>query len=643
MTSKNKSLVKISEPLTDPDVLRDKYRNILRHHVDKNDLNKKENKIANLIYYNDLNAVRQRISDWVAGRLIARHAFVPDWTDLIRVFDYVFIDAHVFGIINGIKQKIKGKEFVIKNLSNEIEPELTKHLETKWFSRYQDFFVESLFYPYSLVELGEYINGKFDNIKMIKREYVVPQWRSVKMFLYGTTVPKYQTHFPQTGTRLGDITEDPSSYLLDYFEGEERINDYIFMECPLHDLGLLDIAAPHALGKMGSYSLFLDYLQKFVIPFRHGRTELNDPRRKDNMINMMEDWAGSGYAVTDLQDEIELLSQSGTSIAPFSELFKYSNNEISKAFASAVGIFDEKNFVGSAEAGERMLDKLVQAYCEELIYNVNDELIPRLSQRDTRYVGKSFEFVNKEVIPYTERVDAIIKLTQAGFNLNPEEVSEKVDMEIIVPEVLEGEELAEADKIRQESQSRLKGTVGGVQGVLQIQSSVAQSITQYDAGIVMLMEFYGVDEELAKRILGDEGKIKETMMEKKQVEEEMRKIQQQQTQQEDEDQESSEEEQEDEGNDATNVIYPKEMVENVERALKYAKVAKFDLNKYQDLTIVANSIINGEKLSSKNIDWISKAKIINEPYTKNVSAVWMDMLGGQAGKEWANKQLKKLK
>lgn len=62
--------------------------------------------------------------------------------------------------------------------------------------------------------------------------------------------------------------------------------------------------------------------------------------------------------------------------------------------------------------------------------------------------------------------------------------------------------------VEAEAKAKLKGTVGGVQGVLQIQASVAQGITDYNAAVVLLFEIYGFDETTAKRILGTPKKMK---------------------------------------------------------------------------------------------------------------------------------------
>lgn len=59
------------------------------------------------------------------------------------------------------------------------------------------------------------------------------------------------------------------------------------------------------------------------------------------------------------------------------------------------------------------------------------------------------------------------------------------------------------DKLNKESQATLRGSVGGVTGVLSIQTSVSQKITDYDSGLAMLEEIFGYSTEVAKRILGN--------------------------------------------------------------------------------------------------------------------------------------------
>jgi hypothetical protein len=61
---------------------------------------------------------------------------------------------------------------------------------------------------------------------------------------------------------------------------------------------------------------------------------------------------------------------------------------------------------------------------------------------------------------------------------------------------------AEFQRTQAEAQANLKGSVGGVQGILQIQQSVANGVTDYSAAISLLGVIYGIEEQTARQILG---------------------------------------------------------------------------------------------------------------------------------------------
>jgi len=58
------------------------------------------------------------------------------------------------------------------------------------------------------------------------------------------------------------------------------------------------------------------------------------------------------------------------------------------------------------------------------------------------------------------------------------------------------------DDVNADAQAALRGSVGGVQGILQIQQAVSSGITDYDAAITILKEIFGFTEEIALEILG---------------------------------------------------------------------------------------------------------------------------------------------
>lgn len=71
--------------------------------------------------------------------------------------------------------------------------------------------------------------------------------------------------------------------------------------------------------------------------------------------------------------------------------------------------------------------------------------------------------------------------------------------------------------IEAEAKAKLKGSVGGVQGILAIQQQVSEGVTPYPAGLAILELIYGIGGEEGKRILGDENEIKSKIQAKSQT------------------------------------------------------------------------------------------------------------------------------
>jgi len=57
--------------------------------------------------------------------------------------------------------------------------------------------------------------------------------------------------------------------------------------------------------------------------------------------------------------------------------------------------------------------------------------------------------------------------------------------------------------VQENAQAQLKGSVGGVQGILSIQQSVSQGFTTIDSGSAILELIYGIEPSTARRMLGE--------------------------------------------------------------------------------------------------------------------------------------------
>jgi hypothetical protein len=78
-----------------------------------------------------------------------------------------------------------------------------------------------------------------------------------------------------------------------------------------------------------------------------------------------------------------------------------------------------------------------------------------------------------------------------------------------------GEKIDTPVDVEAEAKAKLKGSVGGVEGILSIQTQVSEGITPYSAALSILELIYGINQQDGRQILGDENEIKKNIESKK--------------------------------------------------------------------------------------------------------------------------------
>ena len=244
------------------------------------------------------------------------------------------------------------------------------------------------------------------------------------------------------------------------------------------------------------------------------------------------------------QDEIYPIPYYSTSINWIEldyEISKFHLNQVKQGFAPsfilnfATGIpgveeMDEyyrdfrRNYEGAANSG-----KIIITYSEGA--DQKPELVPiQLNDSDERFIMLQ-DMVEKNIVMGHEIPPQLVILTpgKLGSTTERQELLTEFQAYYITPrqEQLETafnyvlstigftEEivLKQYDEvnaiqvedlgIQEKAQAELKGSVGGVQGILSIQASVSQGITSIDSGSAILEIIYGIDAQTARRMLGE--------------------------------------------------------------------------------------------------------------------------------------------
>lgn len=137
---------------------------------------------------------------------------------------------------------------------------------------------------------------------------------------------------------------------------------------------------------------------------------------------------------------------------------------------------------------------LNQGYRQE----VDRSKIEALNQSKEEQVANWITMYDKGILS-REKFLELTEITDEGASLKPS-TTISITNESNNNDSIEGNDSAQQAKLQ--AQANLRGSVGGVQGILAIQTSVSQGTTSRSAALVTLIEIYGFDKDTASQILG---------------------------------------------------------------------------------------------------------------------------------------------
>jgi hypothetical protein len=214
----------------------------------------------------------------------------------------------------------------------------------------------------------------------------------------------------------------------------------------------------------------------------------------------------------DLKTEIELMqefaaSQQGLPIAIRYESYisyvdrRYNADPVARQIATICAMYnsvylltpDERvNMLASGQITERdaisaqfVFDAITELYYDDNVDILSGDFVGIKQAIDTKLQS---------------RFEAVASVELPDVNMDEFNNANTVD-EFNTPQ---------ANDIEAEAKANLKGSVGGVQGILQIQKSVTDGVTDYNAALAILDLIYGISLDDAKRILGTPRIIKPT-------------------------------------------------------------------------------------------------------------------------------------
>lgn len=311
-------------------------------------------KVKSQVVKIDLGRANQDVGKWRNATKVAESVTNPNRVQLYTIYKDVVLDGHLSSLMRTIKLKVKAGDFFIKDSNGETDDELTKRINQPWFDRYLEYFIESVFYGHSLIQIGGIVDDKFVDLELVQRENVIPEFGVVKR-------------------NTSDAIEDGIPYR------EPPFSDWL-IECGTKDgFGLLHKATPLCLWKKGVFGAWSQYAELFGMPVRIGRTDILNPDLKQNMEKMLSEMSSSQWAVLDTDDNLEFKAdQRYDAFRVYNEYIERINSELSKLILGQTGTTDEKTHVGSANVHADVLSAYTTALKNEIEVHFNNVMIPKM-------------------------------------------------------------------------------------------------------------------------------------------------------------------------------------------------------------------------------------------------------------------------
>jgi hypothetical protein len=371
---------------------------------------------------------RQRpdIQTWRSAVTEAENAWYPQRVAMQRLYIDTILNGHVAACMEKRNNLTLLRGFEIRNSKGERNEDVEMLLKEKWFFDFVKYTLEANAFGYSLVQLGDVVNGKMTDVKNVKRWNVSPDRYNVTTLVYSLSgQPFLESPFTEWCVWIPTPT-DISVSNIGY--------GYLYKVAPY------EIMLRNILGFNG------DYIELFAAPFRWLKTTKTEDIERQNLASMLSQMGSTGWGIGDHDDELEFINAngSGSGWQGYENFEKRCESKISKLILGHADALDsipgKLGNTGEGSAASEALEDVQSVDGKMVEFIVNTQLFPKLAALGLKeFANVKFCYTNDdEAAEQREREDkanlqtaqVLLALKNAGFTIDPKYVSERMGIEI---------------------------------------------------------------------------------------------------------------------------------------------------------------------------------------------------------------------
>ncbi|CAB4218826.1 Protein of unknown function DUF935 [uncultured Caudovirales phage] len=384
-----------------------------------------------------LTRLRQDMSTWRDSIREIELAWYPHRVKVQQMYLDTVLDSHVSSCMSRRKDLTLLKDFIICGADGIEDENLTKLIKNKlWFQNLLTGMLDAAFYGYTLIQLGDLVDGGFPHLSIVKRENISPDRLSVNQIVYSPQ----GWHFmdPYEKDENGISLYDWTVYIPTFNENGTSICGY----------GLLYKIARYEILLRNNLGWNADFVELFAQPLRVGKTSKQEGPERDEFEASVKNVGSSGWAVMDHDDVIQFIESAlgGTGYKSYDNLDTRLQKLISKELLGHADALDSTpGKLGGGQGGEESpageaLKSIEKKDNALILIHLNDIVLPKLRNLGFNIPNdKMFGIKNdKELAEGRNREDdanqktALVAntLKQAGFTVDPAYITERTGIPV---------------------------------------------------------------------------------------------------------------------------------------------------------------------------------------------------------------------
>lgn len=313
-----------------------------------------------------LSRIRHDVQLWREAVQEAEQAWYPHRVRMQRMYIDTILNGHTKACVNKRKDLTMMKDFKICDAAGEENEDLTAILKKQWFKLFVNYTLDSLYFGYSLINLGDVINDEFPQLSIIRRWNISPDRMNVTSYVYSLSGAAF--------------LEDPYK---DWHIWVPTPTEIGVSKCGyglLYDVALYEIVCRNILG------FNTDAAELYGMPMRVGKTQKTNEDERAQLAQALSAMGSAGWILLDeATDTLDLVESKGNGqgFKIYESLEQRCEKKISKLILGHADAMDSiPGKLGSGNNKDNPIHEALEtvqvkdcAFVENII---NVELLPRM-------------------------------------------------------------------------------------------------------------------------------------------------------------------------------------------------------------------------------------------------------------------------